>query len=54
MRRARGDTASRRDGESQPGEQGWKGRRGRNAEGEGSLAICLDVEGKTVDGFNYG
>lgn len=31
-----------------------KGRRERNAEGEGSLAICLDVEGKTVDGFNYG
>lgn len=23
-------------------------------DGKGSLAICLDVEEKTVDGFNYG
>lgn len=38
------------------------GKRGggeREAEGcvcdeDGSLAICLDVEEKTVDGFNYG
>lgn len=32
---------------SRDGKRGWGG-------GGGSLAICLDVEEKTVDGFNYG
>ena len=30
------------------------GERGGGISGERSLAICLDVEEKTIDGFNYG
>lgn len=44
-----------RRGESQPGEQALGGGTGSwEAGGGGTNAICLDVEGKTVDGFNYG
>lgn len=52
-----------RHGESQPGEQALGGGRGvggavcdgeAGRRGRGSNAICLDVGGKTVDGFNYG
>lgn len=54
MRGVRGETVSRRRGESQTDEyRDWKRGEG-GCDAEGAHAICLDVEEKTVDGFNYG